>query len=42
MAAAIDKNNKLGLLHDASLPNLRGDWNVLSSAKAGLNSMEHW
>ena len=43
MAAALNENKKLGLrsaCHHAQL-NVVG-WNVLSSARAGLTSMEHW
>lgn len=43
MAAALSENKKLGLrsaCHHAQL-NVVG-WNVLSSARAGLTSMEHW
>ncbi|MEM9931569.1 MAG: amidohydrolase family protein, partial [Bacteroidota bacterium] len=43
MAAALDENKKLGLrsaCHHAQMDVAR--WNVLSSAKAGLTSMEHW
>lgn len=43
MAAALDENKKLGLrsaCHHAQMDVAR--WNVLSSARAGLTSMEHW
>lgn len=43
MAAALDENKKLGLrsnCHHTQLYVAR--WNVVNSAKAGLNSMEHW
>jgi len=43
LQAAISENKKLGLrsaFHHAQLSVAR--WNVLNSAKAGLNSMEHW
>ena len=43
MQAAIDEANKRGLrtaMHHAQLAVSR--WNVLDSARAGLNSMEHW
>ena len=43
MNAALEENNKLGLgsaMHHAQLNVAR--WNVLNSARAGLNSMEHW
>ena len=43
MAAAIEENKKLGLrstMHHSQT--YVGDWNVLNSAKAGVNSMEHW
>lgn len=43
MIAALDEINQLGLLsacHHAQLNVAR--WNVLHSARAGLNSMEHW
>ena len=43
MQAAIKENKRLGLRstsHHAQLNVVR--WNVLNSARAGLNSMEHW
>ena len=43
MKAAIEENKKLGLkstAHHAQLNVVK--WNVLNSARAGLNSMEHW
>ncbi|MCY4161953.1 MAG: amidohydrolase family protein [Flavobacteriaceae bacterium] len=43
MTAALDEINQLGMLsacHHAQLNVAR--WNVLHSARAGLNSMEHW
>ena len=43
MQAAIEENKKLGLRstsHHAQLNVVR--WNVLNSARSGLNSMEHW
>ena len=43
MTAALDENKKLGLrsaCHHAQM-NV-GQWNALSSARAGLTSMEHW
>ena len=43
MQAAIEENKRLGLRstsHHAQLNVVR--WNVLNSARAGLNSMEHW
>ena len=43
MQAAIEENKNLGLRstsHHAQLNVVR--WNVLNSARAGLNSMEHW
>ena len=43
MKAAIDENKKLGLrstAHHAQLNVVK--WNVLNSARSGLNSMEHW
>jgi hypothetical protein len=43
MQAALEENKKLGLrsaCHHAQLDVAR--WNVLSSARAGLTSMEHW
>ena len=43
MSAALDENKKLGLrsmMHHSQT--YVGDWNVLNSARAGLNSMEHW
>lgn len=43
MQAALEENKKLGLrsaCHHAQMDVAR--WNVLSSARAGLTSMEHW
>ena len=43
MSAALDENKKLGLrsaCHHAQIDVAK--WNVLSSARAGLTSMEHW
>jgi imidazolonepropionase-like amidohydrolase len=43
MAAALDENKKLGLrskMHHSQT--YVGGWNALSSARAGLTSMEHW
>ncbi|KQS28307.1 amidohydrolase [Dyadobacter sp. Leaf189] len=43
MKAAIDENKKLGLrsmMHHSQTD--VGRWNALNSARAGLNSMEHW
>jgi hypothetical protein len=43
MQAAISENNKIGLrsaMHHQQMDVAR--WNVLNSARAGLNSMEHW
>ena len=43
MQAAIEENKRVGLRstsHHAQLNVVR--WNVLNSARAGLNSMEHW
>lgn len=43
MQAALEENKQQGLrsmMHHAQL--YVGDWNVLHSARAGLNSMEHW
>jgi len=43
MTAALDENKKLGLrsmMHHSQTD--VGRWNVMNSAKAGLNSMEHW
>ena len=43
MTAALDENKKLGLrsaCHHAQMDVAR--WNALSSARAGLTSMEHW
>lgn len=43
MQAALEENKKLGLrsaMHHAQMDVVR--WNVLSSARAGLTSMEHW
>ncbi|MEP0712036.1 amidohydrolase family protein [Algoriphagus sp.] len=43
MEAAISENKKIGLrsaMHHQQLDVAR--WNVISSAKAGLSSMEHW
>ncbi len=43
MAAALEENKKLGLrsaCHHAQMDVAR--WNALSSARAGLTSMEHW
>ncbi len=43
MSAALDENKRLGLrsaCHHAQMDVAR--WNVLSSARAGLTSMEHW
>lgn len=43
MEAALDENNKVGLratAHHAQMAVAK--WNVLHSARAGLNSMEHW
>jgi imidazolonepropionase-like amidohydrolase len=43
MTAALDENKKLGLrskMHHSQT--YVGGWNVLNSARAGLNSMEHW
>jgi imidazolonepropionase-like amidohydrolase len=43
MSAALQENKKLGLrsaCHHAQMDVAR--WNVLSSARAGLTSMEHW
>jgi imidazolonepropionase-like amidohydrolase len=43
MRAALDENKKLGLrsmMHHSQT--YVGGWNVLNSARAGLNSMEHW
>lgn len=43
MTAAIDEIKKLGLrstMHHSQT--YVGDWNVLNSARAGVNSMEHW
>ena len=43
MEAAITENKRIGLrsaMHHQQLDVAR--WNVLSSAKAGLTSMEHW
>lgn len=43
IAAALEENKKLGLrsmTHHSQT--MVGRWNVLNSARAGLNSMEHW
>lgn len=43
MVAALDENKKLGLrsmMHHAQT--YVGGWNALQSARAGLNSLEHW
>lgn len=43
MEAALDENKKMGLratAHHAQMAVAK--WNVLHSARAGLNSMEHW
>ncbi|HEV7381763.1 MAG TPA: amidohydrolase, partial [Dyadobacter sp.] len=43
MTAALDENKKLGLrsmMHHSQTD--VGRWNVMNSARAGLNSMEHW
>ena len=43
MEAALDENKKLGLrsmMHHSQT--FVGDWNVLHSARAGLDAMEHW
>ena len=43
MTAALDENRKLGLRSNCHHAQTHvANWNVLHSARAGLNSMEHW